>query len=160
MDLAKAFDTINHKIFLSELEQYGIRGLANEVIRDYLTNRKQYVHANGVPSYLKSINISVPQGSVLGPILFLIYINDTVDGSNFNVTLYADDSALTLAHKNINTLQLNLIIKIPKINSWLIANQLPLNVNKTKFLYFGKPRQKLGKIFSVPNLTKLIAQNT
>ena len=143
IDLAKAFDTVNHKIFLSKLEQCGIRGLANEVIRDYLTNRKQYVHANGVSSLLENINIGVPQGSVLEPILFLIYINDIVDCSNFNATLYADDSVLTLAHKNINTLQSNLNIEIPKINSWLIANQLSLHVNKTKFLYFGKSKQKL-----------------
>ena len=128
---------------LSKLEQYGIRGLANKVIRDYLTNRKQYVHVNGVSSLLENINIGVPQGSVLGPILFLIYINDIVDCSNFNVTLYADDSALTLAHKNISTLQSNLNIEIPKINSWLIANQLSLNISKTKFLYFGKSKQKL-----------------
>ena len=143
MDLAKAFNTVNHKILLSKLKQYGVRGLANEVIRDYLTNRKQYVPANGVSSLLKNINIGIPQGSALGPILFLIYINDIVDCLNFNVTLYADDSVLTLDHKNINTLQSNLNIEIPKINSWLIANQLSLNVNKTKFLYFGKPKQKL-----------------
>ena len=117
MDLAKAFDTVNHKILLFKLEQYGIRGLANDVIRDYLTNRQQYVYANGVFSLLEKINIGVPQSSVLGPILFLIYINDIVDCSNFNVTLYADDSALTLAHKNINTLQSNLNIEILKINS-------------------------------------------
>ena len=80
---------------------------------------------------------------MLGPILFLIYINDIVDCSNFNVTLYADDSVLTLAHKNISTLQSNLNIEIPKINSWLIANQLSLNISKTKFLYFGKSKQKL-----------------
>ena len=143
MDLVKAFDAVNHKNLLSKLEQYGIRGLANEVIRDYLTNRKQYVHANGVSSLLENINISIAQGSLIGPILFLIYINDMVDCLNFNVTLYPDDSVLTLAHKNINILQSNLSIDIPKISSWLIANQLSLNVNKTKFLYFGKSKQKL-----------------
>ena len=66
MDLPKAFDIVNYKILLSKLEQYGIRGLANKVIRDYLTNHKQYIHVNGVSSLLENINISVPQGSVLG----------------------------------------------------------------------------------------------
>ena len=93
---------------------------------------------NGVSSLLENINVGIPQGNVLGPILFLIYISHTVDCSNFNVTLYADDSVLTLAHKNINTLQSNLNIEIPKINSWLVANQLSINIYKTKFLYFGK----------------------
>ena len=143
MDLAKAFYTVNHTTLLSKLEQYEIRGLAKKVIRDYLTNRKQYGDVNGVSPLLENINIDVLQGSVLGPILFLIYLNDIVDCSNFNVTLYADDSVLTLAHKNINILQSNLHIEIPKINSSLIANQLSLNVNKTKFLYFGKSKQKL-----------------
>ena len=131
MVLTKAFDTVNHKILLSISEQHGIKGLANEVIWDYLNNRKQYVQVNVVSSLLENINIGVSQGSVLGPILFLMYINDIVDCSKFNVIVYADDSVLTLAHKNINTLQSNLNIEIPKTNSWLIVNHLSLNVNKT-----------------------------
>ena len=143
MDLAKALDNVNHEILLSKLEQYGKRSVANEVIRDCLTNRKQYVHVNSDFSLLGSISIGILQGNVKGPILCPIYINDIADCSNFNFNLYADDSVLILAHKNINILPSNLNLETPKITSWLIANQLSLNVNKTKFQYFVKSKQKL-----------------
>ena len=87
LDLAKEFDTCNHKILVFKLDQYGIRGVANDVIRSYLTNHKQFVSGNGYSSLLLDINIGVPQGSVLGPILFLVYINDLSNCSNSKTTL-------------------------------------------------------------------------
>ena len=117
LDLAKAFDTCNHKIRLFKLDQYGIRGVANGVIRSCLTNRKQFVSGNGYSSSLLDINIGVPQGSVLGPILFLIYINDLSNCSNFKTTLYADISVLMLSHKNVNCLQTMLNFELSKTNS-------------------------------------------
>ena len=105
MDLAKAFDSVNHNILLFKLEQYGVRGVANNLLGSYLSNRKQFVHGDGFSSSLLDIDIGVPQGSVLGPILFLIYINDLCYCSDFKTTLYADDSVLTLSHKNVNRLQ-------------------------------------------------------
>ena len=92
MDLAKAFDTVNHNILLFKLEQYGIRGVANDILKSYLSNRKQLVSGDVASSSLLGIDIGVPQGSVLDPILFPIYINDLSHGSNLNSTLYADDS--------------------------------------------------------------------
>ena len=144
MDLAKAFDTVNHKILLNKLEQYGLRGVANDLMKSYLTNRKQFISGNGFSSSLLGINIGVPQGSVLGPILFLIYINDLSNCSNFATTLYADDSVLTLSHKNINCLQNILNCELTKINSWLKSNQLSLNVDKTHFLLFTKRKHEIA----------------
>ena len=143
LDLAKALDICNHKILLFKLDQYGIRGVANGVIRSYLTNHKQFVSGNGYSSSLLDINIGVPQGSVLDPILFLIYINDLSNCSNFKTTLHADDSVLTLFHKNINCLQTMLNFELLKINAWLKSNQLSLNVNKTNFLFFTKTKEKI-----------------
>ena len=116
MDLAKAFDTVNHNILLYKLEQYGVRGVANKLISSYLFNRKQFVHGDGFSSLLLNIDIGVPQGSVLELILFLIDINDLYYCSNFKTTLYADDSVLTLSHKNVNCLQSNLNLELHKIN--------------------------------------------
>ena len=143
LDLAKAFDTCNHKILLFKLDQYEIRGVANDAIRSDFTNREQFVSGNGYSSSLLDINIGVPQGSVLGPILFLIYINDVSSGSNFKTTLYADYSVLTLSHKIVNCLQTMLNFELPKINAWLKSKQLSLNLNKTNFLFFTKRKEKI-----------------
>ena len=143
MDLAKAFDTVNHNILLFKLEQYGVRGVANNLLSSYLSNRKQFVHGDGFSSSLLDIDIGVPQGSVLGPILFLIYINDLYYCSDFKTTLYADDSVLTLSHKNVNRLQYNLNVELCKIHAWLNYNQLSLNIAKTNYILFTKKIEKM-----------------
>ena len=136
LDLAKAFDTINHNILLFKLEPYGIRGVANDLIRSYLTNRKQFVSGGGFSFSQLSIDIGVPLGSVLGPILFLIYINDLSSCYNFETTLHAYDSVLTLSHKDVTTLQTNLDCELPKIEFWLQCNQLSLNTSNCSYLFF------------------------
>ena len=102
IDFRKAFDTVNHDILLDKLEYYGIRGHANKFFRSYLTNRRQYTLVNGIKSNCGYVNCGVPQGSVLGPLLFLLYINDIRHAIGCdNVKLFADDTFLFTNDRNI-----------------------------------------------------------
>ena len=105
LDLSKAFDTVNHVILFDKLEHCGIRGLALDWIRSYFSNRKQYVEYNGHRSLRNEISCGVPQGSILGPLFFLLYINDINNASNLlNLTLFADDTNVFMSHKDQNYL--------------------------------------------------------
>jgi len=147
LDLSKAFDTINHSILLQKLEYYGITGNALELCKDYLTNRKQYVHFSGSNSNELTINTGVPQGSILGPLFFLIYIND-INKSNsiFHPISYADDTTLyTTINKLKNespNVEVTLNNNLQNINMWLCANKLSLNVIKTKYMIFSTTKKK------------------
>ena len=137
LDFAKAFDTVNHEILLGKLEHYGIRGVALGWIRNYLTNRMQCTEIGDTQSELEMIKCGVPQGSVLGPLLFLIYINDIVNSSKlFNFTLFADDTSLYYSCKNTTYLENIINCELGNISNWLSANRLSLNVAKSKLLYF------------------------
>ena len=137
MDLSKAFDTIDHHILLNKLEYYGVRGIARQWFSSYLHQRTQYVMVNGVKSSIQCNNCGVPQGSVLGPLLFLIYINDIVNSSNlFRFSLFADDTVATLSGKNLQTLVSSVNKEISNVSLWFKANKLSLNHSKTNYIIF------------------------
>ena len=136
-DLSKAFDTLNHAILLSKLSHYGIRGQPLLWFKDYLTNRKQYVTFNGFDSDPLSVQCGVPQGSILGPLLFLLYINDITNTSSLlSFVLFADDTNIFYSHSNLNSLNNTLNYEIDKVSNWFKSNKLSLNIKKTHFIHF------------------------
>ena len=156
IDLQKAFDTVNHEILLSKLHHYGIQGTSNEWFRSYLSNRKQYVSINGFDSSLQNVIHGVPQGSVLGPLLFLLYINDLhACVHNSDVFHFADDTNLLhipkhgLNKRNIRRINTDL----KSLNQWLLANKISLNTTKTELIVFRK------KHTSIPKYTEKIMMN-
>ena len=138
LDLSKAFDTVDHEVLLSKLHNYGFRGRAHQLIKSYLTERKQFVSCNGIISSTLPVSVGVPQGSVLGPLLFLIYVNDmpSVLVNGASVIQYADDTTLYSSRKEIYDLCNELTFNLSRIKAWLDTNYLSLNVSKTYFTIF------------------------
>ena len=153
LDLSKAFDTVDHQILLIKLEKYGIRGNTLKLIHNYLINRKQTVNINNTFSDLKTIKCGVPQGSILGPLLFSIYVNDLPKASNFDTRLFADDTALLLTDSNLTTLNKKVNSEFSKIENWLNANKLSLNYSKTKYLLYT-PKSKDSQLYDFTVKTK------
>ena len=138
LDLQKAFDTVNHDILLYKLHNYGIRGVVHQWFESYLTNRHQFTSIGDTCSYTGHITMGVPQGSVLGPLLFLLYINDicsAVPGAK--VKLFADDTNLFLYEKDLLSLYAKANASLEYLSKWFIANRLSLSVEKTCYTVFG-----------------------
>ena len=137
IDLRKAFDTVNHNILLLKMEHYGVRGPSLQWFRFYLSERKQYVYINGECSELKQISCGVPQGLVLGPLLFLIYIDDLPNISKkIDLYLFADDTNLYYEDKSLENVEIRVNKELKNLYLWLSVNRLALNIEKTNFVIF------------------------
>ena len=150
LDFQKAFDTVNHNIVLDKLYVYGIRGIAHEWFINYLSNRTQSVNYHECVSDSKTLKCGVPQGSILGPLLFLIYINDLPSVSTlFMPILFADDTNLFCNGQNLDDLVQKINIEMEKIYFWVKANKLSLNVDKTNFMLFTPKHfsRSMGNIY-------------
>ena len=144
LDLAKAFDTIDHNILIKKLSVYGIRNNQLNWFISYLGNRMQLVSCNGVTSSVKHIAFGVPQGSILGPLLFILYINDLPNVSpDLFFILFADDTNVFNSHKSIEALVNHTNTELQKIAIWFQANKLTLNIDKTNFIIFRSHQKAL-----------------
>ncbi len=141
LDLSKAFDTINHSILLSKLSHYGIRGKALEWFRSYLDHRRQYVNYCGNKSTTQYIEYGVPQGSVLGPLLFIIYANDIPSSlRHCKAILFADDTTVYRTGQDLDDLYTTVNSDLSQLTDWFRANQLSVNPSKTKSILFSKQK--------------------
>ena len=152
IDFSKAFDMVEHTILLRKLEHYGIRGLALKWMTSYLKNRSQFVSLSGVNSSIKHMQYGVPQGSILGPLLFIIYINDLPNILNrAKFILYADDVNIIVNGANFADIvqQLNELCNI--LPNWVISNGLALNLKKTMYMLFSRQNIELPDVFKILN---------
>ena len=142
LDLKEAFDTVDHKPLSYKQDRYGIKGNVLDLFQSYLTQRFQYAYVNDSTSNKVEVKCGVPQGSILGPTLFSLYVNDLPQISEFNVRLFADDTVLIMSDRDLQNLNKTANAEVKKIESWLSSNKLTLNHDKTNFMLFA-PQKKI-----------------
>ena len=144
IDLQKAFDSVNHSVLIKKLDCLGVRGSLNNWFESYLSGRKQTTEIDGYISQKEINSFGVPQGSALGSSLFLLFINDINKASNIlNFFIFANDTTLLYAHKNLKKLEATMNNELQKLNSWLSANKLSLDIKKSNFVLFRPYQKKL-----------------
>lgn len=151
LDLSKAFDTVNYNILLKKLEHYGFHGNTLKWLHSYVHNRQQYVSVNGTVSHKTSVITGVPQGSILGPLLFLIYMNDLPSACpKLLPILFADDTSLFHSHPDMNTLMIQVNQGLNILSQWFQANKLSLNSKKSNYIDFtGKNKKQTDREYKI-----------
>ena len=160
IDLTKAFDLVNHKILISKLQTYGIRGPAIELIKSYLSDRYQYTKVDSAKSDVSKIQCGVPQGSVLGPLFFLMFVNDMQYCTNAQLRLFADDTNIFISNKDPSIIKQQAEECLNDITKWLQANELLLSEDKTKFSIFVPCKKKIPHILNEIKVNGRIVQRT
>ena len=150
IDFSKAFDMVDHDILLKKLSRYGIRGTAYSWLQSYLSSRKQYVYVNDSSSSLLDLRYGVPQGSILGPLLFIIYINDLPNISkNIHFIMYADDANIIVTGSDIEDVKAKISALLIKLLDWVNMNSLKLNVKKTHYMIFSNTHKSTNKEYNL-----------
>ncbi len=153
LDPSKAFDILDHHILVKKLEYYGLNGLTINLMESYLLNRKQYVEIDDSDSDMLILTTGVAQGSILGPLLFTIYMNDIAHASkHFDFIIYADDTTLSTTIEIVVKTTINLPIsdilnnELSLVNNWLKVNKLSLNIKKSKYMIFHTNKKKVQRL--------------
>ena len=153
IDLSKAFDTVDHQILLKKLEYYGTTGNCLKWFENYLKDRQKFISFEHNSTKKATETCGVPQGSILGPLLFLLYVNDLHHSSKIlNPIMFADDTNLFYSHSDINILFEKMNKKLTNVSDWFNANKFPLNIKKIKYSSFHKSSKKDNIPLRLPNL--------
>ena len=143
LDLKKAFDTVDHEILIRKMKVYGIKDIEVEWFRSYLKNRQQYCSLNGNKSSYRPATRGIPQGSCLGPLLFILYLNDFETCLKFSkANLYADDTEVSLSSNEIGNVRQNFQAELENISEWKRINKLSIHPEKTEFMVIDHPRRQ------------------